>query len=128
MLYGCRLNRITRVSASACNVKPFLTLSRPPLPGQPEGFSRSDTKRLPARGSPLDKPSLQAAFFPPIPIIRIGPQKGFLWVVPRRLYRQLRPVDDCRFFDILGGRMIKQIEQLLALLNSLCLFKSLEVA
>jgi hypothetical protein len=41
MLYGCRLNRFTRVSASACNVKPPLTLSRPPLPGQPEALIRS---------------------------------------------------------------------------------------
>jgi hypothetical protein len=43
MLYGCKLNRITRVSASACNVKPLLTVSRLPLPGQPEALKGANT-------------------------------------------------------------------------------------
>jgi phenylalanyl-tRNA synthetase alpha chain len=42
------------------------------------------------------------------------------WVVPRSLiYRQLRPVDECRFFDILGGHVIEQLEQLLGQLDKL---------
>src|SRR5260370_8461232 len=45
----------------------LITSSRPPLPGKPEGFSRSDTKRLPARGLNLNRSCLQAVSFLPPP-------------------------------------------------------------
>src|SRR2546421_12498046 len=81
----------------------LITSSRPPLPGKPEGFSRSDTKRLPARGEQYTKDlaSGQLSFLPSldeheeidrvnrqalyIPSLKfdvhkgMGPQKGFLW-------------------------------------------------
>ena len=45
-----QLNRITRVSASAERKCRLISSSRRTLPGKPEGFSRSHTKRLPLWG------------------------------------------------------------------------------
>ena len=41
MLYGCRLNRITRVSASACNVKPLSNLVEATITRETGGSQRS---------------------------------------------------------------------------------------
>ena len=54
----------------------FLTLSRPPLPGQPEGFSRSDAKRLPARGSILNRSCKAAQVLSSHPDNRDGSPEG----------------------------------------------------
>src|SRR5260370_13454241 len=50
MLYGCRLNRCTRVKPVLATLNRFLTLSRPPLPAKAVGFSRSHAKTAPRKG------------------------------------------------------------------------------
>ena len=71
------LNRFTRVSASAHWIGRLIPSSRRTLPGKPEGFSRSNTKRLPARGSTLNRSYLRAVSFLPSPSRRWGSRRTF---------------------------------------------------
>ncbi len=82
------LNRITRVSAGAHWICHLITSSRPTLPGKPEGFSRSHTKRLPARGSLNKRPCLRAVSFLSSCIIGMGPQKDVLWKYHQRIIEE----------------------------------------
>src|SRR2546430_13520814 len=68
MLYGCRLNRSTRVKPVLATPNRFLTSSRPPLPGKPVWVCPYPTKNgHPERGLLLNRPSLARlfSFLPP---------------------------------------------------------------
>src|SRR5947209_7904065 len=78
MLYGQWLNRSTRVKPVLLTYKPLLTSSRLTLPGKPVGFSRSVIKRLPERELVLNRPSLRAVSFLPIPEGNGSPERTIM--------------------------------------------------
>ena len=90
MLYGCRLNRFTRVSASAHWMCRLIPSSRLPLPGKPEGFVRIRHKTVPRKGDLIEPPKGGTAdpacglFLSSYPLNGIGTQKDVLWLMISR--------------------------------------------
>jgi len=79
MLYGCRLNRFTRVSASACNAKPLSNIVEAHITWETRGVWPFPHKTAPRKGTTTKQMQPAGCFFPPNPEKRNGSPERTLW-------------------------------------------------